>query len=126
MILHIGTPPPQRTHVAEDTELVEGLCQQLAEAEQVIASAVAKDQENAQTISELQEALASGEELLAAHQEEVAELKHQLETEKERARKSWRTNCEHLTEQDAIITAHEEELTALRKQVRELQTRTFR
>ena len=116
--------PPQCTRVAEDTELVEGLCQQLAEAEQVIASAVAKDLENADTISELQEALASREELTAAHQEGAAELKQQLETEKERARKSWRTNCKHVAEQDAIITAHETELTAVRKQVRELQART--
>ena len=118
--------PPQHTRVAEDTELVEGLRQQLAEAEQVIASAVAKDLENAETISELQEALASREELTAAHQEEAPELKQQLETDKERARKSWRTNCKHVAEQDAIITAHEKELTALRKQVRELQARTSR
>ena len=118
--------PPQRTRVAEDTELVEGLRQQLAEAEQVIASAVAKDLENAETISELQEALASREELTAAHEEEAPELKQQLETDKERARKSWRTNCKHVAEQDAIITAHEKELTALRKQVRELQARTSR
>jgi hypothetical protein len=46
--------------------------------------------------------------------------------EKERARRSWRINCEHLAEQDAIITAHEEEFTALRKQIRELQTRVSR
>ena len=110
--------PPQRTRVAEDTELVEGLCQQLTDAEQVIASAASKDRENAQTIWE--------EELTMAHQEEVAELKQHLETEKERARKSWGTNCEHLAEQDAIITAHDEELTALRKQIRELQARASR
>jgi hypothetical protein len=44
----------------------------------------------------------------------------------ERARGSWRTNNEHLAEQDAIITAHEEELTTLRKQMRELQGRASR
>ena len=60
--------PPQRTRVAEGTEVVEGLRQQLTEAQQVIASAAAKDQENAQTIWDLQEALASREEeLTVAH-----------------------------------------------------------
>ena len=37
-----------------------------------------------------------------------------------------RTNCEHLAEQDAIITAHDKELTALRKQIRGLQARASR
>ena len=106
--------PPQRTRVAEDTELVEGLRQQLTEAGQIIASAeqpkIKKMYRRYGTSRE--------EELTVAHQEEVAELKQQLQTEKERARKSWRTNCKHLAERDAIITAHDEELTALRKQIR--------
>ena len=54
------------------------------------------------------------------HQKEDAELKQQLEVEKERARRSWWANCEHLAEQDAVITAHEEELAALREQIGEL------
>ena len=58
-----------------------------------------------------------------AHEEEVASLKQQLVTEKEKARKSWKTNCEHLAEQDVIITAQEEEVAALKKQLVELQAR---
>ena len=77
----------------------------------MIESAEAKDREQPQIIFGLQEAFASrDEELTRAYQEEVAELKQEL----------WRTNCERLAEQDAIITAHEES-AALRKQIRELQ-----
>ena len=47
-------------------------------------------------------------------------LKRQLVTEKQKARKSWKTNCKHLAEQDVIITAQEEEITALKKQLVEL------
>lgn len=57
--------------------------------------------------------------LARRHQKEVAELKQQLEMEKERVR-SWQTNCEHLAEEDATITAQEEELAVLRKQISEL------
>ena len=41
--------------------------------------------------------------------------------EKEKARKSWRTNCEHLAEQDAIITAQEGEMAALKHGIVELE-----
>ena len=43
--------------------------------------------------------------------------------EKERARNSWRVNCEHLAERDSIITAYEEETAALKRQLSNLQAR---
>ena len=64
-------------------------------------------------ISELQEALHTKEtELINAHEEEVAVLRQQLTTEKERARK---VSCEHAAEQDATITACEEEIATLKE-----------
>ena len=69
-------------------------------------------------IAELQEAL---------HEREVQvtqacdELQQQLAVEKEKARKSWRTNCEHPAEQDAVITAQEEEMAALKRRIVELE-----
>lgn len=106
----------------DDTTLVQNLRQQLEEAEQTIASSVAKEMEQAQGIANLQEALASKDDELAhTHEEEVVELKQQLAMEKERARNSWRVNCEHLAERDSIITAHEEEIAALKRQLSDLQ-----
>ena len=54
----------RRTRV-EDTTLVQNLRQQLEEAEQTIASSVAKEMEQAQEIVNLQEALASKDDELA-------------------------------------------------------------
>ena len=73
-------------------------------------------------ISELPMALHSWEaKLMEAYQQEVAILKQQLASEKEKSQQKWRTNCEHLAEQDAIMATQEAERGALWEQVRELQ-----
>lgn len=117
---------PQHLRAAEDIWMIEELHRQLEEAEQKIASAATESKEKAQLILELRDTLqtqAGG--MTRAHEEEVPLLKQQLATE-EKARKSWKTNCEHLAEQDIVITAQEEEITALKRQVAELQTRVSR
>ena len=40
--------------------------------------------------------------------------------EKAKAGQSWKTNCEHLAEQDAIITVKDEEIESLKHQLMEL------
>ena len=113
--------PPRRVRLVEDPQVIDDLREQLEAAEQTLATARRRDVEQAQG---LQEALRSqAAELREAHQAEVTAWKQQLDAEKERARKRWKTNCEHLAEQDAIIAAHEEEIATLQEQVRELRTR---
>jgi hypothetical protein len=112
--------PSRRVRAAEEAQLVEKLHRQVEEAEQGISS---RDEERSHLTTELQEALDAKAVAIQAYQAEVNSLKHQLTTEKEKARKSWKTNCEHLAEQDAIITAHEEEITALKAQIEELRLR---
>ena len=112
--------PPRRVHLVEDPQVIDDLREQLEAAEQTLATARSRDVEQAQG---LQEALRSqAAELREAHQAEVTAWKQQLDAEKERARKRWKTNCEHLAEQDAIIAAHEEEIATLQEQVGELRT----
>ena len=48
------------------------------------------------------------------YEEEMMLLKHLLAAEKEKARKSWKTNCEHLADQDAIIMAMRRRSPSLR------------
>ena len=116
--------PRQRARMTEDTWPIEDLRSQLEEADRIIAAARVQDTEKSEAISELQDTLHSmEEELKRAHQEEVTSLESQIATEKEKARKSWKTNCEHLAEQDAIITAQEEEIATLKEQVKELRAR---
>ena len=87
--------------LVEDPQVIDDLREQLEAAEQTLATARSRDVEQAQG---LQEALRSqAAELREAHQAEVTAWKQQLDAEKERARKRWKTNCEHLAEQDAII-----------------------
>ena len=54
------------------------------------------------------------------------ELKQKLAAEKEKARNSWKTSCEHLAKQDVIITAQEEELASLKQRITELEAQVAR
>ena len=73
--------------------------------------------------TELHEARGARDDMAQAYEEEMMSLKHLLAAEKEKARKSWKTNnCEHLAEQDTIIMAHEEEITKLKEQIVSSQT----
>ena len=72
-------------------------------------------------IAELQEVLHKNEVEAVQACEELSTLKQQLAAEKERARMSWKSNCEHLAEQNAIITVQKEELAMLKHQIVELQ-----
>ena len=122
-------PPPRRMWAEEDVRVTEELREtrrQLEEANHIIESATAKDGEQAQTIAQLQEALHESEVEATQACEGLATLKPQLAAEKEKARKSWKTNCEHLAEQDAIITAQEEELATLKHQIVELEAKVSR
>ena len=57
---------------------------------------------------------------------ELEELEQQLQVEKEKSRRSWKTNCEHLAEQDGIIASQEEVITTLKNQVAEMQSKISR
>ena len=69
-------------------------------------------------IAELQEALHESEVRMTQASEE---LEQQLAAEKEKARRSWKINCEHLAEQDTLITTREEEIAALKRRIAELE-----
>ena len=124
----LETPPmrcgaltrPHRRTDAISHELQEARFQ-LQEAELVIASARDKDQGQGRRIAELQEVLRMQEEQITQRfQDEVSELKQKIVAEKAKARQSWKMNCEHLAEQDAIITAKDEEIESLKHQLMEL------
>ena len=122
--------PQHRAYRLQEAPITEELQEaqdQLKEATRIIESAAVKDREQARTIADLQEALHEKEvEVAKTFEEEITTLRKQLTVEKEKARRSWKTNCEHLAEQDAIITAHEEEVVVLKRRVAELQTRATR
>ena len=48
--------------------------------------------------------------------EELVELKQQLQVEKGKSRRIWRTNCE----QDVIMTSLEKEIATLKNQIKEV------
>ena len=94
---------------------------QLQEAERVVESAKVKDMQQAQQIAELQVALHEQEEQITERfEDEVAELKQKILDEKAKLRRSWKTNCEHLAEQDAMITAQDEEIRELKRKLAQL------
>jgi len=48
---------------------------------------------------------------------EVERLKKELELEKTKRQQAWKTSCEQVAEQDALLTAKDEEITALRAKI---------
>ena len=94
---------------------------QLQEAEEIIQSARTKDEEQAHQIAELQDALLEQEQQITERFEgEVADLKQKLTEEKTKLRQSWKTSCEQLIEQDALIAAKDEEIAELKCKLAEL------
>ena len=94
---------------------------QLQEAGEIIQSARAKDAEQARQISELHDTLRDQEQQITGKfEDEVADLKQKVLEEKAKLRQSWKTSCEHLTEQDAIIAAKDEEIAELKHRLSEL------
>ena len=80
-----------------------------------------REREQAQQIAELQAAVHEREEQVARNLEsEITALCHALSAEILKARQSWKINCEHLTEQDTIITEREEEVKDLKRKLAEL------
>ena len=114
--------PQHRAHRLEEAPITEELQEaqdQLKEATRIIESAAVKDREQARTIADHKKEV----EVAKTFEEEITTLRKQLTVEKEKARRSWKTNCEHLAEEDAIITAREEEIVILKRRVAVLQTR---
>ena len=117
-------PRHMRTEVdVRVTEELRETHRQLEEANDIIDAATAKDEEQARMIAKLQEDLHECE-VQATHACE--ELEQQLAAEKEKARESWRTNCEHLAKQDALITAQDEEVAVLKRRIVELEAEGVR
>ena len=122
----VRTPPLRRYQEKDGTTLEElhGARAQLQEAEKVILSAQAKDVEQVNQIAELQAALVTQQQQITERfEEEVADLKHKLIEEKTKLRQSWKTSCEQLAEQDALIAAKDEEIAELKRKLAELSTR---
>lgn len=111
--------PSQSTCIEEESQSHVKLREaprQLEEANQIIASTAAKDE---QTVAELQKAQHECE--LQATQTSNRQRK-QLAAEEERTRTTWRTRCKHLAKQDAVIMGHKEEIILLRQWIAELET----
>ena len=109
------------THVETASQKLQEACAQLQEvraqlqeAEAVIESARIRDEEQAKQIADLHASLRGCEQQVTQKFEKVAELKQQITAEKKKARQSWKTNCDHLAEQDTLITAKEEEIENLK------------
>ena len=85
--------------------------QQLEEAHHQLEVAAAREEELQGTLEEC--------ELQAT--ETCDSLRTQLATEKEKARTSWRTSCEHLEQQDIVITAQDRKIAYLRERITELE-----
>ena len=121
----VRTPPLRRGQGAYQDEVTSRELQeahaQLQEAGEIIQSAKAKDAEQARQISELHDALRDQEQQITGKfEDEVADLKQKVLEEKAKLRQSWKTSCEHLTEQDAIIAAKDEEIAELKHRLSEL------
>ena len=85
--------------------------QQLEEAHHQLEVAAAREEKLQGTLEEC--------ELQAT--ETCDSLRTQLATEKEKARTSWRTSCEHLEQQDIVITAQDRKIASLRGRIAELE-----
>ena len=88
--------------------------QQLDEANQLLKLAAAREGEQLQQIVELQETLHECE---VQATETCDSLRQRLAAEKERAQASWRANCEHLAQQDTVITAQDDKIASLRRRI---------
>ena len=121
----VRTPPLRRGQGTYQDEVTSRELQeahaQLQEAGEIIQSARAKDAEQARQISELHDALRDQEQQISGKfEDEVTDLKQKVLEEKAKLRQSWKTSCEHLAEQDAIIAAKDEEIAELRHTLSEL------
>lgn len=52
--------------------------------------------------------------------EELQAVQRQLAEEKERSRRTWKLNCEHVAEHDRLITAKDDEIADLKRQLEAL------
>ena len=94
--------------------------EQLHKAEREIESARTKDLRQAQEIAELSDA----RELLEQHAKELSDqvtsLTKQLHESKAKLRDNWKTSCEHLAEQDAVVAEKDAEIADLKQRLNEL------
>lgn len=85
---------------------MEGAHNLLQEAEEIIHSR-AKELEQARQRAELHNALKDQEQQVTeGYEEEYATLKQKVLEKKAKLRQSWKSSCEHLAGQDALITAN--------------------
>ena len=112
----------RRVHFEEETQDTPELRvarQQLEEANHLIQLAAEREREQLQQIAELQETLQECEVQATAT---CTDLRQKLAAEKERVKSSWRTSCEHLAQQDTVITAQDEKIASLRRRIIELES----
>ena len=112
----------RRVHFVEGAQSTAELCatrQKLEEADYLLELASARERELLQQIAELQDTLQECEE---QGTETCDDLRQQLVTEKEKAKSSWRKNCEYLTQQDTVISVQDEKIATLRQRITELES----
>ena len=76
------------------------------------------ERKQAEVVAELQQTLQDCEEQAT---ETCDGLRQQLAMEKEKTRRTWRASCDHLAQQDTVITAQEEKVAFLKRRVTELE-----
>ena len=89
--------------------------QALTEAQHELEKAVTALAEQERLVKELQTKLEE-----STPEGSVEGLISELKKEKERFRQAWKLNCEHVAEQDALLTTKEGEIETLQRQLEEL------
>ena len=112
----LQTEPVQKTGGEGTVEYLQGqLAEELDAAKQEIGKLKQARVADQQMITELRGALESSKtpELAA----EVSQLQKALQAEKQRAKEWWRWNCEHIAEQDMLISTKDDEIAELKHQL---------
>ena len=109
----LQTPPSYRD--SKDSSQAERICQELTESDTQLSEELATIQQQLdEALLQLEGHTAEDSSRLAA---EVDHLKEELKTEKDKRKQVWKTSCEQVAEQDALLTAKDEKIAALQLRV---------
>ena len=114
----LQTEPVRKTGKEDTAEQLRKLNGQLAEeldvAREEIVELKRAQEGDQQTIADLRGELESGGPTSST---EVSRLREALRVEKQRAKEQWKWNCDHIAEQDAIISTKDDEIAELKRQL---------
>ena len=104
----------------EALEALDATRHDLEETQAELRTARSSMEEQASHINDLQTELETY--VAGGVSAELQKLKEDCQAEKEKNRQTWKVHCEHIAEQDVLVSAKDDEIASLKRQLAELRT----